>query len=302
MLFHAAHPTNERKKMKRIFYYAHTGHRIGLDRFHRAAAIINALGEYEITLLTSDYRIAQIAHTYGIKRSVGVDVIRNIPQIANSGDILIFDSAEANPAMLADMQRFFSVFIRISDESEEQVYPGEYLINPYVKDENCCNALAVDPLFFSSQEKKEDSVFFFGDDDYEEDLFKHKAALASSKLKLLLGFYFFVNYEDKLTDAFTALIEPEEYQETILGAKLFVTCSPIAALQALASGSRPIYLQRADYPKGFLPLFAELKIPCADFADEKTLESLIKANASHAYNTLDSNAAEVADFIKKTLS
>lgn len=288
--------------MKRIFYYAHTGHRIGLDRFHRAAAIINALGEYEITLLTSDYRIAQISHTYGIKRSVGVDVVRNIPQIASNGDILIFDSAEANPAMLADMQRFFSVFIRISDESEDQVYPGEYLINPYVNDEKCCNALAVDPLYFSSGEKKEERVFFFGDDDYEEDLFKHKATLEASRLKLLLGFYFFVNYEEKLKDAFTALIEPEEYQETILAAKLFVTCSPIAALQALASGSRPIYLQREDYPKDFLSLFARLNIPCADFANQQALESLIKTNPSHPYHTLDSSVVEVADFIRKLLN
>lgn len=288
--------------MKRIFYYAHTGHRIGLDRFHRAAAIISALGEYEITLLTSDYRIAQISHTYGIKRSVGVDVVRNIPQIASNGDIMIFDSAEANPAMLADMQRYFSVFIRISDEKEEQVYPGEYLINPYVKDEKCCNALAVDPLYFSPGEKKEERVFFFGDDDYEEDLFKHKATLEASKLKLLLGFYFFVNYEEKLKDAFTDLIEPEEYRETILEAKLFVTCSPIAALQALASDSRPIYLQREDYTKDFLPLFERLNIPCADFADKEALESLIGANASHVYHPLDSSALEVADFIRKLLS
>lgn len=287
--------------MKRIFYYAHTGHRIGLDRFHRAAAIINALSEYEITLLTSDYRIAQIAHTYGIKRSVGIDVVRNIPQIANNGDILIFDSAEANPAMLADMQRYFSLFIRISDDPEEQVYPGEYLINPYVKDERCCNALAIDPLFFEPARKSEERVFFFGDDDYEEDLFKHKESLSSSSLKLLLGFYFFVNYEEKLKDAFTDLIEPEEYREMILGAKLFVTCSPIAALQALASDSRPIYLQREDYPKDFLPLFKELNIPCADFADKRALESLIKANVLHEYYKLPTNAEDVAEFIRKVL-
>jgi hypothetical protein len=288
--------------MKRIFYYAHTGHRIGLDRFHRAAAIINALSEYEITLLTSDYRIAQIAHTYGIKRSVGVDVVRNIPQIAHNGDILIFDSAEANPAMLADMQRFFSVFIRIGDDPEDQVFPGEYLVNPYVKDAHCCNALAIDKKFFEPAPKSEERVFFFGDDDYEEDLFKHKATLAGSAFKLLLGFYFFVNYEEKLKDAFAELIEPEEYEETIRQAKLFVTCSPIAALQALASGSRPIYLQREDYPKDFLPLFGELHIPCADFADEEALVSLIKTNASHDYCTPDSSAADVAGFIKKILN
>lgn len=288
--------------MPNIFYYAHTGHRIGLDRFHRAAAIINALPELDITLLTSDYRIAQIAHTYGIKRSVGVDVVRNIPQIANNGDILIFDSAEANPAMLADMQRYFSKFIRISDDPEDQVYPGEYLINPYLKDENCCNALAIDPLFFETVKKDEEKVFFFGDDDYEEDLLKAKSSLTDQAFSLLLGFYFFIDYEDKLKDAFSKMIEPEEYQETIQSAKKFVTSSPMAALQAMASGSRPIYLQREDYPKDFLGLFNELNIPCADFGDKEALEALVNENVSHAYEKPRSNVIEVAEFIRKALN
>ena len=59
----------------RIFYYVHTGHRIGLDRFRRAATIIKALGDVDITLLCSDYRIAQIARDFGVKNSVGLDVL-----------------------------------------------------------------------------------------------------------------------------------------------------------------------------------------------------------------------------------
>ena len=37
----------------RLFYYVHTGHRIGLDRFRRAAAIINGLGDVSIYVLKS---------------------------------------------------------------------------------------------------------------------------------------------------------------------------------------------------------------------------------------------------------
>lgn len=287
--------------MSKIFYYAHTGHRIGLDRFHRAAAIINALPELDITLLTSDYRIAQVARDYGVKRAVGVDVVRNIPQIANGGDILIFDSAEANPAMLADMQKYFSVLIRVNDDPEDQVYPGEYLINPYVKDERCCNALAVDPMFLQSHEKTEEKIFFFGDDDYEEDLLKAKDSLSAHKLKLLLGFYFFVGYEDKLKDSFTQLIEPEEYQDTIKSASLFVTSSPMAALQALASNSSPVYIQRADYPTDFLPLFQELNIPCFDMSDLTKFDNFMKAKEPLKYSDLSSNVTEIADFIKKSI-
>ena len=66
-------------------------HRIGLDRFRRAAAILNALDDENITLLCSDFRIAQIARDFGVKNSVGLDVVRNIPQISHHGDQLIFD-------------------------------------------------------------------------------------------------------------------------------------------------------------------------------------------------------------------
>jgi len=288
--------------MPKIYYYAHTGHRIGLDRFHRAVAIINALSELEITLLTSDYRIAQVAHTYGIKKAVGVDVVRNIPQIAKSGDILIFDSAEANPGMLKDMQSYFSTFIRVNDDPLDQVYPGEYLINPYVKDERACNALAIDTKFFNTHKKSGDKVFFFGDDDYEEDLFRYKDELKEASLELLLGFYFFIDYEDKLKDGFTLCIEPEEYEETLQVASVFVTSSPIAALQALASKSRPIYIQREDYTQDFLPLLTSLNIPCLSYKELTKIDKILKENPSHNYQSLTSNVTNIADFINNCLN
>jgi hypothetical protein len=130
----------------RTFYYVHTGHRIGLDRFRRAAAIIKALDE-DITLLCSDFRIAQIASDFGVEKSVGVDVVRNIPQISHHGDRLIFDSDEANPIMLEDMKNYFSTFIHVE-----------------------ANAVAVDEVYFQKQSKTIKMTYFFGDDDYEKDL------------------------------------------------------------------------------------------------------------------------------------
>jgi len=116
----------------RLFYYVHTGHRIGLDRFRRAAAIINQLNGVNITLLCSDFRIASEAKSYGIPKAVGIDLVRNIPQIAQHGDKIIFDSDEINPTLLEDMTQFFSTFIRISDNPNEQKHPKEYLISPYL--------------------------------------------------------------------------------------------------------------------------------------------------------------------------
>ena len=61
--------------------------------------------------------------------TVGIDVVRNIPQIATRGDKIIFDSAEHNPTMLQDMIGFFSTFIRISDDPGDVRHSGEYRNN-----------------------------------------------------------------------------------------------------------------------------------------------------------------------------
>ena len=133
----------------KLYYYAHTGHRIGLDRFRRAVAILNEL-DADITLLTSDFRIAQIGRDFGIEKSVGLDVVRNIPQIALAGDKLIFDSDEANPIMLEDMKEYFSTLIQIKNDT-----------------------IAVQGHFFETYEKSVKLSYFFGDDDYEKDLEKN---------------------------------------------------------------------------------------------------------------------------------
>ena len=152
----------------RIFYYVHTGHRVGLDRFRRAAAIINSLSDVDITLLTSDYRIASVAKDYGIKNCVGIDVIRNIPQIALHGDKIIFDSDEHNEYILDDMTKFFSTFIRISDNPDEKKHPKEFLISPYLEGDKICKATVVDNEYFGTYKKSIEKCFFFGDDDYEK--------------------------------------------------------------------------------------------------------------------------------------
>jgi hypothetical protein len=265
-------------------------------------AIINALPELEITLLTSDFRIAQVAHTFGIKRAVGVDVVRNIPQIANGGDILIFDSAEANPGMLKDMQVYFSTFIRVNDDPEDQVYPGEFLINPYIKHERSCNALPIDLIFLKEQKKSYEKTFFFGDDDYEEDLVSYLPSLKDKKMKLLLGFYFFIDYEDKLKEDFSELIEPEEYQDVVMQSSHLVTSSPMAVLQGLASNSNPVYIQRGDYTQDFLPLFKELNIPCFDYKNMTEFDNFLKEKTPHKYEKLSSNVTNIADFITNCLN
>ncbi len=286
----------------RLFYYVHTGHRIGLDRFRRAATIIRALGDIDITLLTSDYRIASIAKEFGIKKSVGVDVVRNIPQIAIHGDKIIFDSAELNPVLHEDMTEFFSTFIRISDDPNEMKHSNELMVNPYVKEEGVCNDIAVDDSYFGSFEKTIDRAFFFGDDDYEEDLLSNIGMFEDLNLDLMLGFYYFLDYEQKLAPAFKKQYEFEEYDEVIKHAKVLVSASPQAALENLAAGGRPIFLQRPDYPRDFILLFTSLNIPIIDGFDKEKLSTLLDTIMSHTYQKCPKTTQKLSSFIKTNLT
>ena len=285
----------------RLFYYVHTGHRIGLDRFRRAATIIRALGDVDITLLTSDFRIASAAREYGVKRAVGVDVVRNIPQIAHNGDKIIFDSAEINPVMLDDMTRYFSTFVRISDDPDERKHPDELLVSPYLEGEGIFKGVAVDDACFERREKTIARTLFFGDDDYEEDLAANRAVFAGLDLELLQGFYWFFGYGGKLAETFQAQHDEEAYADVVARSAVFVTASPQAALENLAGGGSPVYLQRGDYPADFIPLFSSLGIPVVHGFDRPKLTETLGSLPSQKYHDCPQNTDALAAFLKQHL-
>ena len=286
----------------RIFYYVHTGHRIGLDRFRRAATIIRALGDVDITLLCSDFRIAQIAKDFGVENSVGLDVVRNIPQISHHGDKLIFDSQEANPIMLDDMRSYFSTFIRVSDSVDDKKDDNELLISPYLNGDGICNAYAIDDKFFKKYEKTVKLSYFFGDDDYEKDLEKNLDFLSELNPHLQLGFYYFLDYEDMLKDKFLSHFEFEEYDEMITKSEILITSSPQAVLESLASGGKPIYVQREDYSAYFNELFNSLNVPVIDNLDINQVLEIIKTIDNRKYEIPQQNSNKITKFIKENLN
>ena len=286
----------------RIFYYVHTGHRIGLDRFRRAATIIRALGEVDITLLCSDFRIAQIARDFGVEKSVGLDVVRNIPQISHHGDKLIFDSEEANPIMLDDMRDYFSTFIRVSDSVGDKKEENELLISPYLNGNGICNAYAIDDKFFQEYEKTVKLSYFFGDDDYEKDLEKNLDFLSGLNPNLQLGFYYFLDYEDMLKDKFPNHFEFEEYDDMITQSEILITSSPQAVLESLASDGKPIYVQREDYTAHFNELFSSLNIPVIENLDINQVLELIKTIDNIKYEIPQQNSNKITKFIKENLN
>ena len=263
----------------KFFYYVHTGHRIGLDRFRRACTIIRALGDIDITLLCSDYRIAQVASDFGVDKSVGIDVVRNIPQIAHHGDKLIFDSDEANPIMLEDMKKFFSTFVHI-DNFE----------------------VVVDKKYFDVKEKTIKISYFFGDDDYEKDLEKNISFIQDLNPDLLLGFYYFLDYEDMLKKRFKNHHEFEDYDDVIQKSQILISASPQAVLENLASGGKPIYIQREDYTTQFIPLFESLNIPIITNYNKLQLIDVISSINNRNYSKMQQNGNKLVEFIKENLN
>jgi len=288
----------------KIFYYAHTGHRIGLDRFKRASAIIKALSKegIDVTLLTSDYRIASVSKDYGIKKCVGVDVVRNIANIANQGDKIIFDSEEANPLMLEDMRNYFSTFIRISDNANDKKANNEFLISPYLKGEGICSCIAVDERYFQTTKKDIKLSYFFGDDDYEKDLQKHFNFIEDLNPYLQLGFYYFLDYEEMLKEKFKNYFEFEEYEQMIKKSEILITASPQAVLESLATKGKPIYFQREDYSSDFIKLFENLGVPIIKNYDKYQLDELLSNINTINYSTLLNNCYEIANFVKKSFN
>ncbi|MFT7003912.1 MAG: hypothetical protein ACJAWW_001264 [Sulfurimonas sp.] len=281
----------------KTYYYVHTGHRIGLDRFRRACTILRLLKDEDITLLCSDFRIAQIASEFGVEKSVGIDIVRNIPQIAHHGDKIIFDSDEANPIMLEDMRDYFSTFIRVSDDKDDKKEQGEFLISPYLKGIDICNAIVVDDKYFQEEKKTIKMSFFFGDDDYDKALEKNFSLLDSLEPALLLGFYYFLDYEDMLKEKFSDCYEFEDYDEVIKKSEILITASPQAVLENLASGGKPIYIKRADYKHDLEELFKKLNVPVVQDYDNKQLLSILEKLENHNYEKLSQNSHAVSKFI-----
>ncbi|KIM09395.1 MAG: hypothetical protein KU28_01910 [Sulfurovum sp. PC08-66] len=263
--------------MAKIFYYVNTGHRVGLDRFRRASAIMHHLKEADITLLTNDFRIASQAKAYHFRKAVGVDVLRNITNIAQRGDKLIYDSPEHNPAMYADMQSFFAPLLPIEED-----------------------LVAVDEVFETPVTHSDEVVLFFGDDDYEKDLLRLAKESQLGDVAILLGFYYFLECEEELAPWCKKIYEEESYIDAIKGARLLITMSFQAALEAAIAGTKVVYMQRVDYPEHYAQTLSALGISVVPYAPitQKQVQEWSE-NLSHI--NITNGAKNAAEYLKKSL-
>ena len=210
-----------------VYLYAKSGHTIGLEATKRCAAIANFLKEFDPILCTSDFRAGAFAKDLlGVRRYVNIDVVRNLHNIMQKRDILIYDTPEANDDMKKDMKEFCTLLYGIDSEIE---------------------GIVVDTSIYTKQENpKLEKTIFFGDDDYYNLFLKLLEDSGKSNINLLMGHYFFLGNEKIFNNHFSNVIDEEEYVETIKDSKYLLTASLQTALESLACGNKPVLFKRED--------------------------------------------------------
>ena len=240
-----------------VYLYAKSGHNFGLENVRRVSAVHNMLKESEPILCTADYRAATFAKSeLGVQRGVGVDVIGNLPNVLERGDILIYDdSNEASDTMQSHMKDFCTNLYKVGVD-----------IPFYI----------VDNTFFENNQNKNkiEKAIFFSDDDYANWFYELVLNGKKYDLPLLLGHYFFLGNDDKLKNHFSNIIEEEEYIDTIKSVKYLLTASVHSCMESLASGNSPVYFKRGDKKNlENLDLLQKYNIP---IIDENNMKSIME--------------------------
>ncbi len=243
-----------------LFYYANSGHKIGLERVRRGAALLKSLASsgVETQLLVNDFRAGLVAKDLGVKEYVTVETVQDIDAIAQFGDSIIIDSPEDDHGRLVKYCEDFKNVWRFEVGNDDVSVHGEILFKVECKDESCVDAVIIDDTYFEETAKEERILFFLNDADYDKTILNNEAFFKTLNMELLLGNYFFVKYEDDLAKLFSTLHEPEEYMDLIKSSSHIVTASAQTALEAKVSGTKVIYLQLSNndlYPVELLKTY-----------------------------------------------
>ena len=234
-----------------VYLYAKSGHTIGLEATKRCAVVANALKEFEPILCTSDFRAGAFAKdNLGVKKYVNIDVARNLHNMMNRGDILVYDTPEVNKNMKEEMKEFSSLLYEIGEE-----------LNGIIVDESIYTKISNPTL---------EKTIFFGDDDYYNIFLALVEKSGEFDINLLMGHYFFLGNEKIFDKHFANVIDEEEYVETIKDSKYLLTASLQTALESLACGNKPVLFKREDkiYDE---KLIEKLNLPVIEANDLKDL-------------------------------
>jgi len=280
----------ERKNLM-LYYYAYSGHKIGLDRVKKAAALLKGFEAkgVETRLLVNDFRAGLAARDFGIPYSVTIESVQDIDAIAQIGDVVIIDSPEDDRGRLEKYCSEYKAVFRFAQNSDDSSHFGEILLRDDCEDEGCISSVVVDDSYFEAAgkaKKEERTLFFLSDADYDKVILNHRDFFIGKKMELLLGHYFFIKYEDELAKLFTTLYEPEEYTELISSSSHIVTASVQTALEAKASGAEVIFIALLEPSKEQIGLLNKYGIVVIKDLDSFTLEAKEKSNSGISEKSL----------------
>jgi hypothetical protein len=264
-----------------IYYYAFSGHKWGLDRVKRGVALIKALRDedIEVQLLVSDFRAGLAAKDLGVSDAITIETIMDIDMVAKRGDILFVDTPEEDHGRIDRYSREYKYLFHIVDDFGEESKFGEVVVSP---DSDKFSSILIDREYYHHHKKVDRVLFFLGDADYDKEILSHSDFFAEFDMELLLGHYFFVKYEDKLSKMFLALHEAEEYSDTISSSSVVVTCSKQTALEAKASCSDVIYMRRDDDKRAILDLLGSFGIKIIEKYDRDMLSKALNMSKNEA--------------------
>jgi len=228
----------------KLYYYAHSGHKNGLDRVKKAVALLKHLNRagLDTMLLVNDFRAGLVAREFGITESVTIETIQDIDAIAEHGDVIIIDSPENHRGRLEKYCTQFKRVFRLAQSCDDKSQYGEVMLHINCEDEACISSLIIDDVYFKEHEKVDRTLFFLSDSDADKTILSNGDFFEGEEMELLLGHYFYIKYEEDLAKVFKKLHEPEEYIELISTSKRVVTASLQCALEAGTSGAEVVYI------------------------------------------------------------
>ena len=285
----------------KLYYYAFTGHKYGLERARRAAVILKKLKEQGIDtmLLVNDFRAGLATRDLGIPESIHIEGIQDIDAIAQIGDVVIIDSPEDDHGRLVKYCSDFKQVFRFAEHDNDKSIHGEIMLTVDCKDESCISSVIVDDLYFEKHQKEERTLFFLGDSDADKKILSNRDFFETNEMELLLGHYFYVKYEQDLEKIFTKLHESEEYSELISSSSRIVTASFQTALEASVSGAEVVFvdINKISYEKK--ELLSSLKVVLINSFNKDIYTQIIIDNVSRKQNIVERSDTIVTKIVKQ---
>jgi len=285
----------------KLYYYAFTGHKYGLDRLKRAVVILKKLQEHgvETMLLVNDFRAGLVAKDLGVPESVHIEGVQDIDAIAEVGDSVIIDSPEDDHGRLVKYCSDFKRVFRVAERDDDKSIHGELMLSIECETEDCISSVIVDDLYFEEHQKEERTLFFLGDSDANKTILNNADFFKAFDMELLLGHYFYVKYEDDLAKIFKNLHEAEEYSELVCSSKRVVTASFQTAIEANEAGAEVVFIELKALRSSEKQLLDALGIMSINGFKIDTFKEIESENISNSLKTIEKSAIIVSRIIKR---